>query len=203
MPSHSRTFFAIAPVLMLLAGCVSTPIADRYDPEDHAFLDHVVVADSRGKFDHRLLPSGHPCHGDGQGRKEIEKCQLDRIEQGIRKHIASSDDPHVLIFIHGGLNRPHDALDRVAEQYEELIEFGYFPIFLNWRTDGLNAYADQIVNIRQGERVEQGAFALIAAQRAATPIFLATDIAESVVTAPLSWTNQGTRLVSRLFDEFE
>ena len=102
-----------------------------------------------------------------------------------------------------GLNAAHAALKRVKQDHAKILGDNYYPIFLNWQTGGINAYADQIYNIRQGERVEQGPVALIAAQRAATPIYLVTDVAETVVTAPVTWINQGTRLATQAFDEFE
>ena len=198
--------FAAAAALTLLSACVSRPFDDRYDPEEHAWLKHVVMADSRGKFDHHLLPRGYRCLEDGEdeaGRKEVEACHLDAVFDGLADYIIQTAEPRILIFIHGGLNGAHDALRRVARDHDKIIEAGYYPIFLNWQTGGINAYVDQIYNIRQGERVEQGPFALIAAQRAATPLYLATDIAETVVTLPVSWLNQGTRLVSQTFEEFE
>ena len=70
---------------LLLAGCVSKPIDDLYDAEDHAWLKHVVVADSRGKFDYHLLPPGYPCleaEGRKAGRSEVEACHLGR---GVRR----------------------------------------------------------------------------------------------------------------------
>ncbi|MEM9625327.1 MAG: hypothetical protein AAGA21_03775 [Pseudomonadota bacterium] len=189
-------------MFLWLAGCVSSPIADRYDDEDHAWLRHVVVSDSRGKFDHHLLPPGYRCLEE-KGRGEIEACHLDEVFAGLAEHVIETAEPKLLIFIHGGLNAPHAALRRVEKDHEKIMAAGYYPIFLNWQTGGINAYFDQIYNIRQGERVEQGPFALIAAQRAMTPVFLATDIAETVVTTPVTWIDQGTRLVSRVFEEFE
>lgn len=72
------TCIAVA-VSALLSGCMSTPIVDRYDPEKHAWLKHVVAADSRGKFDHHLLPKGYPCLGEGEdenGRNDVRDCHL-------------------------------------------------------------------------------------------------------------------------------
>lgn len=193
---------AAAMMSMWLLGCVSKPFADRYDSEEHAWLKHVVVSDSRGKFDYHLLPPGYPCL-DEKGRGEIEACHLDAVFAGLAEYIIKTPEPRLLIFIHGGLNGAKTALKRVADDHLKIRNDNSYPIFLNWQTGGVNAYVDQIYNIRQGERVEQGPFALIAAQRAATPIFLATDVAETVITAPVSWINQGTRLVSQAFEEFE
>ena len=122
---------------------------------------------------------------------------------GLADYIIKTPEPRLLIFIHGGLNAAHAALKRVKQDHAKILSENYYPIFLNWQTGGVNAYFDQIYNIRQGERVEQGPVALIAAQRATTPIFLATDVAETVVTAPVTWINQGTRLATQAFDDFE
>ncbi len=189
-----------------LAGCVSKPFDDHYDADEHVWLKHVVMADSRGKFDHHLLPRGYDClEQDGReaGRGEVEACHLDAVFAGLADYVIATPEPRLLIFIHGGLNAPHAALRRVAKDYEKITQEGVYPIFLNWQTGGVNAYFDQIYNIRQGERVEQGPLALIAAQRAVTPVFFATDFAKVLVTAPASWIDQGTRLVTQVFEEFE
>lgn len=202
MRRRTKGSLAAAMLSLWLTGCVSKPFADNYDAEEHAWLKHVVVSDSRGKFDYNLLPPDYPCLEE-TGRGEIEACHLDTVFAGLADYIIETPEPRLLIFIHGGLNAPHAALRRVEKDYEKIKNANAYPIFLNWQTGGINAYADQIYNIRQGERVEQGPVALIAAQRAVTPVYLLTDIAETVVTAPVSWINQGTRLVSQAFKDFE
>lgn len=141
MRRHSKGSLAAAILTLWLTGCVSKPFADNYDAEEHAWLKHVVVSDSRGKFDYNLLPPDYPCREE-TGRGEIEACHLDAVFAGLADYIIETPEPRLLIFIHGGLNAAHTALRRVEEDYEKIKNANAYPIFLNWQTGGINAYVD-------------------------------------------------------------
>jgi hypothetical protein len=187
----------------LLAGCSPGPYNRA---ANGSWIRHVVVADERGKFDHRVLPSSYRCswtaEGNPRGRPQAEDCHFEFLFDRLGSYIDSNKDPKLLVFIHGGLTTPHIALSRVESDYQEILDSGHYPIFLNWQSGGLISYFDQITEVRDGIRIQQyrkpSERNLL---RSATPFYLLADVTESAVTAPVTWFNQAVRAVSRRFRE--
>ncbi|MEM9157159.1 MAG: hypothetical protein AAGB13_19330 [Cyanobacteria bacterium P01_F01_bin.33] len=181
-------------------------------PKDNAWLPHVIVANERGKFDHTVLPKEHKCSWKKKNKKgsivykEIERfkaepCHYKLVFDQLAYYIDESVDPKLMIFIHGGLTTSEDALKRVIDDYPHIREDGYYPIFLNWQSGGIRSYFDQITEIRDGNRIQQYYNDKQAKEllRAAAPLYFLGDVAESIVTAPVTWFNQATRALSRRF----
>lgn len=190
-------------VSSVLIGCSSGPYKGK---TNDVWVKHTVSADERGKFHHAVLPRSNRCawteKGKLRGRPKAERCHFGFVFDELKKYIDSTDNPKVLIFIHGGLTGPHKALSRVESDYQEILNDGYYPFFLNWQSGGMISYFDQITEVRDGIRIQQYSKArernLL---RSATPFYLLADVTESAVTAPVTWFNQGVRAISRRFRE--
>lgn len=143
---------------------------------------HVIASNKLGQFDEQAYRDGAPC----RGQESFERCQLDLVISSIRTRLDQNEHTRLVIFIHGGLNSPKDAMGRAEAQAELILKDGDYPIFLNWQSGLLPSYVDQIWNVRSGERVDIGnGFHNI--QRAAFPLYLVQDVVAAVARAPAAW----------------
>lgn len=71
----------------------------------------------------------------------------------------------------------------------------YYPIFINWRSGPVTTYLDHLARIRQG-RISPTA-------KITSPLYLATDLAQSIVGAPKAWLIQGLHSVQAMAGKSE
>lgn len=84
-------------------------------------------------------------------RKKLEEDEYEGYFNGIWENIQNQDDKKkILIFVHGGLNRFNNALNRANDLYQEILKDGYYPIFIIWDSSLLRSYLDHLLWIRQG-----------------------------------------------------
>jgi hypothetical protein len=114
-------------------------------------------------------------------------CHVGRI---IHELMADPAHPrHLVIFVHGGLVTRSDALTRALEDIPLMAKHttpdpafmsgeAIFPLFYIWPSGFADSYADATVNYAQGEYDAP-------LRRAGTPLYFATDLAETVSRAPL------------------
>ena len=114
-------------------------------------------------------------------------CHLNRIIQALT---ADPTHPqHLVIFVHGGLVKRNDALTRALQdiplmQKHTTLDPAFmsgaaiFPLFYVWPSGFTDSYLDATINYAQGEYD-------MPLRRAGTPLYLATDLAETVSRAPL------------------
>lgn len=109
-------------------------------------------------------------------------------------HLASPADEKrkVLIFVHGGLNTQVASLERVSAagdgrgpMYREIADAGFYPIFINWQSSLFSSYYEQLMYIRQGQKLRR--FGPVTA-----PVTFGVDVARSLARAPLVWAAQTT-----------
>jgi len=138
--------------------------------------------------------------------EEQNTYSFDNILRGIEKFPKDENGvTEVLIYVHGGLNTEKGALKRAKNKYykvmclpvdpnasqsELLIEAKKnesckpkYPIFVNWRSGPFSTYGAHLGRIRQGEISESAPLT--------SPIYLLTDIANSLVNTPKSWLVMG------------
>jgi hypothetical protein len=109
----------------------------------------------------------------------------------IRDH--PSDDPGVrklLIYVHGGLNSVADGIRRTKTQYQKIKDDQYFPIFINWRSAGLETYGRHLWRIRQGEKSDSAKYTF--------PVYLVSDVLGSIGYAPKSLVVQGKHSIDSI-----
>src|ERR1039458_5706747 len=143
-----RIAYSVTGVLVLLMGGCSVV-------KDPCLWNYVVDINQRGQ---PVDPTNHP--------ETISiTCfdhQLDDIVAGIQAFNPPADkrDPNgrkrIVIFVHGGLNSPADAMERAEETFQQMKNEGIYPIYINWNSDPFSTYGEHLVWVRQGRYTEAG-----------------------------------------------
>lgn len=132
-------------------------------------------------------PLAHVVRINPQGRLESD---LDRVLNGIRRHqdAAGPGTPlRLLLFVHGGLNSYEDTDGRVLRHTPDILESGYYPVFLSWNSGLWSSYGEHLVKTRQGLPV-RWFFAY-----PTLPFIFFADSVGAVARTPIVWTMQGLR----------
>ena len=113
------------------------------------------------------------------------------IDQRIDEHIANGGSMapvRVLVLIHGGLNQVEQscahALDHTRYLAEPNHEPNTYPVFLVWPSGGSDSYADEILNVSEGERHHSTLL------RATGPVQVVMDPLGGLARAPSSAVRQ-------------
>lgn len=178
---HLILVFAYLFIALVFSGCSTLP-----PPEDDEVVGHIVSIGRDGELENIRageeikLDPGNGCTGD-------YTRLFTSIFDGIR---TFPKDEHgninVLVYVHGGLNTKKNSLQRAQEKYK-LIKYAEqekkYPVFINWRSGPITTYAAHLTRIRQGE--------ISSTAPITSPIYLFTDVANSIVTTPKAWVVQG------------
>ncbi|MBI3456766.1 MAG: hypothetical protein HY002_13405 [Candidatus Rokubacteria bacterium] len=89
-------------------------------------------------------------------RRHLEQELLPSIDRHVASPRCAGEKPQLLIYIHGGLTSHAQALKYVEEMVDPetgcLRGTSFYPIFLIWDASFRNAWWDDMVEIRLGER---------------------------------------------------
>lgn len=105
----------------------------------------------------------------------LETYKKNKNKEGLRKRI--------LIHVHGGLNFQVDTVERAAELYQDVLEGGAHPIFINWQSSFIPSYRYHLTHIRQGEDWNQGTWSSLGAYLTA-PFYFVADLARAGIRLP-------------------
>lgn len=134
---------------------------------------------------------------NGQPVSCSQPLKLADFVKNIRSQIK--DTSEVLFVIHGGLvTRSKGITEALAALHvmhhdDKSLPSSIYPIFLNWYSGGVDAYRDQVMNVREGQATWH-VFAKIT-----SPIKLATDLATGLAGMPSAATLEGRRLSDLAF----
>lgn len=172
-------------LVLLVSGCSTLPPI-----KDEEVAGHIVSIGRDGELE-EIQPGKKILLDPGEKKSLKNQNSFNFIINGIRNFPKNEDgEIDVLIYVHGGLNTKKNALDRVQEKYR-LIKYAKkekrYPIFINWRSGPITTYSSHLLRIRQGE-VSRTA-------KLTSPIYLLTDIGNSLVNAPKSWVVSGEHLL--------
>lgn len=162
---------------------------------------HVITIDKNGNFYPIKKTGCTNTHAAIERLEKLEKASqkgeannhaeclnpsidYDSYLDGILSEAVKSDE--ILIYIHGGLNSEKSSISRAAEQASLIMNSNskIYPIFINWRSGPATTYFDHLFNIRQGENAGWTG-------NLSAPVYLATDIGNSLINAPKAWCIQG------------
>jgi hypothetical protein len=156
---------AVSLSMLFLVGCATTKYNDNQIKE--AFKQHVIAIDKVGD----LVDS-----------KEISVKSYTTEDQYIDE-ILNKSKGKIIIYIHGGLNGPGSTNVRLKELSGLMLQDGYYPIFISWRSGPFTTYWDHLVNQRQGENWP-------IAGALTSPLILASDLGRGLTRLPISWWYQ-------------
>ncbi|HYD99107.1 MAG TPA: hypothetical protein VEH84_06970 [Alphaproteobacteria bacterium] len=125
--------------------------------------------------------------------KHYGEQHVENIVRKIKQDMAST----VLIYIHGGLNTRENGLGRAIAHANMIREYdnSIYPIFINWVSDGLDAYTDQVFNNHQGNFD-------VPYKHTTSPLYFLADIGEGVVRGPATMTKSIKRLADSGAEDF-
>jgi hypothetical protein len=161
--------------------------------------------------------------------RKFEDCLINVILDHLKKQIAAyphlEKDPNpeslfdpscaknskqftLMLFIHGGLNSTDGTLDRARYDTQKIINDCIFPIFLNWEAGFFTSYVDQILNVREGKRIDTPEIdnqletdekyrILERGKKLQFPLYIFSDLAEALARAPTVWVSQGLNLLGQ------
>ena len=84
----------------------------------------------------------------------------------------------LLIYVHGGLNNVGSARKKAETDADNIVQAGYYPVFIGWRSGLLSTYAEHLTRLRQG-RVTGRLRGWLTA-----PLYLVGDVGDGVMHAP-------------------
>jgi hypothetical protein len=159
--------------ILLTTGC--EPVV-----KDPRLRSYVVEVNQRGQ---PVDPANHP---QTVSTDQFD-AQLDGIFAGIQawNPPAAQRDPNgrkrIVIFVHGGLNSPADAMERAEETFQKMRDDGIYPIYINWNSDPFSTYGEHLVWVRQGRYTTTGIWS--------SPLYLFADFIRAFGRAPIVWTD--------------
>src|SRR2546421_317672 len=140
---NSRRAACIVIVLMV-TGCASRTKLPIWPA-----AEHVIAVNEKGEtVDPTAWPKVMPV--------EAFDDQLDDLFAAMQRyhadrHAQFPDQPNrVMVFVHGGLTSPRDALVYASRKMGEIEKAGYYPIFIVWNADLGSSYGEHLVKVRQG-----------------------------------------------------
>ncbi len=180
---------------VLLSGCGALPKNDP--PRSFAGIaKHVISVDRDGRLkiiENDEVKDTVACNSNSKGKtEENRRCDgyLDGVIKGIEEFKSGKQNAEVLFFIHGGLNKPEEYLERAKKQLALIHDDGkynnIYPIFVIWDSRGPSSYTEHLWSIRQGEESKTAPFS--------SPFYLMTDIGNSIINAPKSWLVNGKHM---------
>lgn len=185
--------WAISLVLLVTVGCGSHI---RNVPEAN-----IIMVNAKGQ---PVDPMGNvPCEQDSNGtcnkRHSILRqyqpynhfadyhTHIERVMNGLETYKKNKNkeglQKRILIHVHGGLNFQVDTVERAAELYQDVLEGGAHPIFINWQSSFIPSYRYHLTHIRQGEDWNQGTWSSVGAYLTA-PFYFAADLARATIRLP-------------------
>jgi len=152
---------------------------------------HMINIDEKGQY--TPAPPDRPFnqHGGTDIAKSYEVF-LDNLFLEINKERDSEDQAtapkRILIYVHGGLTLHHNSIKQVVQLHDDIVEDGFYPIFINWRSFFFTTYGEHLGRIRQGQRTR---WALLTA-----PLYLVTDLVSAVIRGPRALALQGAHVLN-------
>lgn len=150
-----RTIIIYGLLLFFFVGCVVNPQ-----------INHIISIDKKGRPTHPQTDKPFD---------EETNAYNDHIDA-----VLSTDKDKIIIYIHGGLNRPSSTKKRVNILAPAMIADRYHPIFINWRSFFFTTYGEHLFNHRQGEHWTFFGYVT-------SPFILITDLARGISRTPMVW----------------
>jgi pimeloyl-ACP methyl ester carboxylesterase len=186
----------------MLGGCREQ--ARSVSPE---VLKHVIAVDSDGiagdpishtqtarstaayDFDGQLKEIFAAMDGEHK-RIDAFKAQRRFAATGSAGAAAPTTRPvrRVLLFVHGGMNEPDDALQSAVNESRAMADehADFFPIFINWNSGLQSSYGEHLVDVRRGRKDHKN----LVLTRAIAPFVFLADLGSAIGRAPLLWLYQ-------------
>jgi pimeloyl-ACP methyl ester carboxylesterase len=156
---------------------------------------HTITFDSHGTY----APISVRLAGDTAGSAGpcSQPTELADYVKDLRARLDNASE--ILFIIHGGLvSRQRGLADALAALHvmhaDPQVSASIYPVFLNWYSGGLDAYREQLFDVREGQATWH-TFAKVT-----SPIKLVTDLATGVVAMPSAGTLEGRRLSDLVFN---
>src|SRR5262245_45046440 len=137
MTTTSTTLFRFALMAMLpgAVGCFQTAVR-RLETGETRVLPHSIFVTHNGHAVEPTVGKSSP-ELDAKGFDRYLKQMWDSLVVDARSYDSTTRTRHILIRVHGGLNRLTNNLDRSLELQDQIRGDSlvrYYPIFVNWES---------------------------------------------------------------------
>lgn len=164
----------------------------RYDPSDAerrklTFKRHAQAVNAHLIVIHGETNQKNTARPDGELLTYAE--QFAAVMKGFaawRQTDAGASGRMMLIF-NGGLNPTVSVKNRATRQTACILRHGFYPVFMVWSSDVFASYGEQSLYIRNGVLHES--------VQPTFPLYIASDIAASIIRAPQTWINELGRFI--------
>jgi len=193
MPASPAVRWPATLSVLVLTGCAAG--LRELKPNEEPIVRNAIFVHPNGTpIEPRVGKPGRQFRSDTAYAK-----YLSGIMQAIRADTVRRDGKHkILLRIHGGMNALSSSLDAsvaMADSIRADASSGYFPIFVNWESGLLSSLSEHLLNTRRGEYYP--ARSLAGAPLA--PFYLASDLGQGLIRAPLTSARQLRNYFSRTF----
>jgi hypothetical protein len=158
----------------LLSGCT--------DDYPYNLYYHVIEFDPNGKI--------VDLYKDKRPKNAPAPDQFNEILKNMRTCLAGKTDARVIVYVHGGLNSPSDAIEVAKEHLKDITtqDPNCYPVFVIWDSGLFDTYREHLFDVRQGcNNSETRAWGWVD-----WPIYLVSDFLVAIARAPTVWLQQGT-----------
>lgn len=141
---------------------------------------HVIELDGNGML-YDLQPTNG--HRKLPGARAVTNYLTQTIWQGFQQ----SGKTNILVFIHGGMNGRDEGLKHYLNNFKEIDQMGYYPVFVVWPSGPWTTYVEHLLWVRQGIKMEtktEKAFSLLT-----VPLMLVADLGRAVTRLPMVVAN--------------
>jgi hypothetical protein len=174
LPRSQHLLFVGIACVCLLSGCAKYRSPDLYY--------HVIEFDSKGGI---LSPLT-----DKKFEKYPPPDQFKDILDKMQATLAGKTNPKVIVYVHGGLNTPSDAIDIAQQHLADITKQdpSCYPVFVIWNSGLFSSYGEHLFDVRQGrDNSETHAWAFVD-----WPVYLVSDFLVAIARAPTVWMQQST-----------
>jgi hypothetical protein len=182
---------------LLVTGC-GGPALNPKDPTVSPLRNHVIEVDERGVPVDPLDPRSE--HYSDATRYARYQQRLDEVFSHMRDwhrtHVADGKRK-ILVFVHGGMTSRKEALNTAYARYRDILNAGYYPIFIDWESDIVSSYPEHLFRVRQGRMVDPVWGAIT------SPLYAFADLGRAVTRAPTVWLDAGVHSYNRDSADFD
>lgn len=157
----------------LLCGCAQNRAPELYY--------HVIQFNPDGN-------TVNPLTGKKYSNDQTRK-QFTDILDNIQSYLANQPHPTVLVYVHGGLNSPDDAIAVAQGHLTEMSreDKSCYAVFVIWNSGLGSTYWEHLFEVRQGRKDAQTE----TWAKFDFPVYLFSDFLVAIARAPTVWLQQG------------
>ncbi len=180
-----RMFRTLTATCIILLSACATDTAQSIRDQGFCsltveFSKHAITATPNGVLISPETLSKLAIEGGQKTLATLTPAETRDYIDGIFAEMKQQNKSKILIFVHGGLNKLTTSSENTHQLLVDVTNVSpdYYPISINWNSDGIDDYSEHLFQIRQGENRPIRGFLT-------SPLYLIADLGRGVVRAPI------------------